>query len=197
MWWKMKAKESNLDRFSKTTYYGVQNWSTVRSLQRIMHISFTTQSNPIIPTPKVHQLNEEYGAKTVLKNTLKRSSKLITFPTQKTDRTEQRFLCAYLVPFVNRALIPSWCKTKGRFWPLLCNDSRCLTSLINYTHGSPKYFTNKPSGTQNRPRSHFLDFPMLMTEALCLPCMITLRYSQCKDVLSLDCIATLRIRVAM
>ncbi|XP_057543337.1 uncharacterized protein LOC130821563 [Amaranthus tricolor] len=70
-------------------------------------------------------------------------------------------------------------------------------SLINHTHGSPKCFTNKPSGTQNRPRSHFLDFPMLMTEALCLPCMITLRYSQCKDVLSLDCIATLRIRVAI
>ena len=72
----------------------------------------------MIPKPKVHQLNEEYGAKTVFKNNLKRSSKSITFQTPKLTESEKKNFtfnvfvfpfCTYLALFVNRALIPSWC----------------------------------------------------------------------------------------
>ena len=74
-----------------------------------MHISFTTPPNPIIPKPNVSQLNEEYCAKIVLNNNLKRSSKLITFQTPKTDRIWKFFhlQCLCIFPSV-RTLPSSW-----------------------------------------------------------------------------------------
>ena len=67
-------------------------------------------------------------------------------------------LLYYLCPFRELALIPSCCKTKGWIWPLLCNDYRCFTTLINDAYRNPKHSTNKHSSTQNRPRRNFLIF---------------------------------------
>ena len=47
-------------------------------------------------------------------------------------------------------------QNKGWKWPLLCNDYRCFTTLINDVYRNPKHSTNKHSGTQNRPRRNFL-----------------------------------------
>ena len=128
-----------------------------------MHISFVTPSNPLIPTPKVHQLNEEYGAKTVLKNTLKRSSKLNTLPTQKTDRTEQRFLLCVPCPFRKMALIPSWCVIKGWLGPWLCKDECCAEALMITTNNTTKWSWKEHETTTNSTKNSVLDFLMLIT----------------------------------
>ena len=85
------------------------------------------------------------------------------FKHQKLTESEQQLLCAYLVPFVNRALIPSWCVTGGWLGPWLCKDECRAEALMITTNNTTKWSWKEHETTTNRTKNSVLDFLMLIT----------------------------------
>ena len=128
-----------------------------------MHISFNTPPNPIIPTSKIHQLNETYCAKTVLKNNLKRSSKSITFQTPKTDRIWTTVTLCVPCPLREPCSDTKLMRNRGWLRPWLCKDECRAEALMITTNNTTKWSWKEHETTTNRTKNSVLDFLMLIT----------------------------------